>query len=197
MAGRSRPIGSPGTWRWSTAPTATSTRCRSGIAHVRTWTFVANRPDWLARSGALAGRDASGRGHAVRRPARTSREPLRRPAHQRPDAAPERERDDGSRDHRRRRRHRRGPACRPPPRLPLRAGPGAEGDEAKTLRNAAEKALAGEIEARAERFAAAADSVARPVERRHDPLDRRSGGEARAGRQAVRAAASASSPTSS
>ncbi|WP_375409937.1 helicase-related protein [uncultured Methylobacterium sp.] len=37
--------------------------------------------------------------------------------------------------------------------------PGAEGHEAKTLRSAAEKALAGEIEARAERFAAAADSV--------------------------------------
>ncbi|KQP54968.1 helicase-related protein [Methylobacterium sp. Leaf108] len=37
--------------------------------------------------------------------------------------------------------------------------PGAEGHEAKTLRSAAEKALAGEIEARAERFSAAADSV--------------------------------------
>ena len=36
--------------------------------------------------------------------------------------------------------------------------PAAEGHEAKTLRNAAERALAGEIEARAERFAAAADA---------------------------------------
>ncbi|MCJ2081333.1 helicase-related protein [Methylobacterium sp. J-090] len=36
--------------------------------------------------------------------------------------------------------------------------PGAEGHEAKTLRSAAEKALAGEIEARAERFSAAADA---------------------------------------
>ncbi|WP_336485726.1 helicase-related protein [Methylobacterium nigriterrae] len=36
--------------------------------------------------------------------------------------------------------------------------PGAEGHEAKTLRSAAEKALAGEIEARADRFAAAADA---------------------------------------
>ncbi|GJE57616.1 helicase-related protein [Methylobacterium thuringiense] len=35
----------------------------------------------------------------------------------------------------------------------------AEGHEAKTLRNAAEKALAGEIEARADRFSAAADSA--------------------------------------
>ncbi|NEU12358.1 helicase [Methylobacterium sp. BTF04] len=36
--------------------------------------------------------------------------------------------------------------------------PGAEGHEAKTLRSAAEKALGGEIEARAERFSAAADA---------------------------------------
>jgi ATP-dependent RNA helicase SUPV3L1/SUV3 len=36
--------------------------------------------------------------------------------------------------------------------------PGAEGHEAKTLRSAAEKALAGEIEARAERFSSAADA---------------------------------------
>jgi ATP-dependent RNA helicase SUPV3L1/SUV3 len=35
--------------------------------------------------------------------------------------------------------------------------PGADSEEAKTLRNAAQKALAGEIEARAERFASAAD----------------------------------------
>ncbi|MCJ2033810.1 helicase-related protein [Methylobacterium sp. J-068] len=36
--------------------------------------------------------------------------------------------------------------------------PGAEGHEAKTLRSAAEKALSGEIEARAERFSSAADA---------------------------------------
>ncbi|KAB1071140.1 helicase-related protein [Methylobacterium planeticum] len=36
--------------------------------------------------------------------------------------------------------------------------PGAEGHEAKTLRSAAEKALAGEIETRADRFSAAADA---------------------------------------
>ncbi|KQP79189.1 helicase-related protein [Methylobacterium sp. Leaf117] len=36
--------------------------------------------------------------------------------------------------------------------------PGAEGHEAKTLRSAAEKALGGEIEARAERFSSAADA---------------------------------------
>ena len=32
------------------------------IAHVRTWTFVANRPDWLAEAGALARRHPRGRG---------------------------------------------------------------------------------------------------------------------------------------
>ncbi|MFE1599168.1 helicase-related protein [Methylobacterium sp. ID0610] len=37
--------------------------------------------------------------------------------------------------------------------------PGAEGQEAKTLRSVAEKALASEIEARADRFAAAADAA--------------------------------------
>ncbi|SFG36350.1 helicase-related protein [Methylobacterium gossipiicola] len=37
--------------------------------------------------------------------------------------------------------------------------PGAEGHEAKTLRSAAEKALGGEIEARAERFATTADTT--------------------------------------
>ena len=60
-------------------------------------------PSRLAtRPRTLAGRDASGRGQAVRRPARTPREPLRRPAHKRPDAAPEREHDARSPDHRRR-----------------------------------------------------------------------------------------------
>ncbi len=72
------------------------------IAQGRTWTFVANRPDRLRDRRTLAGRDASGRGQAVRRPARTPREPLRRPAHKRPDAAPEREHDARSPDHRRR-----------------------------------------------------------------------------------------------
>ncbi len=31
-----------------TGPTAISIRCRTRIAHIRTWTFAANRPDWLA-----------------------------------------------------------------------------------------------------------------------------------------------------
>ncbi len=35
------------------------------IAHIRTWTFVANRPDWLADPGALAGGRARGRGQVV------------------------------------------------------------------------------------------------------------------------------------
>ena len=54
-------------------------------------------PTRLARRpGALAGRDASGRGQAVRRPARAAGESIRRSAHQRADAAPEREYHVGS-----------------------------------------------------------------------------------------------------
>jgi ATP-dependent RNA helicase SUPV3L1/SUV3 len=86
------------------------------------------KPSGLAyRPGTLAGRDSSGRGQAVRRPARTPREPFRRQAHQRPDAAPEREYDVGSPNYRRRGRDRRGAACRPPPRFPVRARPGRGG----------------------------------------------------------------------
>ena len=39
------------------------------IAHIRTWTFVANRPNWLRRSSALAGTHARDRGSSVRRAA--------------------------------------------------------------------------------------------------------------------------------
>ena len=35
------------------------------IAQVRTWTFVANRPDWLSDPEHWQGGDASGRGQAV------------------------------------------------------------------------------------------------------------------------------------
>ena len=37
------------------------------IAHIRTWTFAANRPDWLADPEHWQGCDACGRGQAVRR----------------------------------------------------------------------------------------------------------------------------------
>ncbi len=43
-----RKIGSPIRWRASIAPKATSTRCSSRIAHIRTWTYVSNRGAWLA-----------------------------------------------------------------------------------------------------------------------------------------------------
>ena len=66
--------------------------------------------------------------------------------------------------------------------------PQAAGEEAKALRNAAQQGLASEIEARAERFSAAAEFIARALERRRHSLARRPGGEARAGREAVRAA---------
>ena len=39
------------------------------IAHVRTWTFVANRPDWLADPEHWQARDAQRRGQAFRCPA--------------------------------------------------------------------------------------------------------------------------------
>ena len=35
------------------------------IAHIRTWTFVVNRADWLDGPGALAGAHARDRGQAV------------------------------------------------------------------------------------------------------------------------------------
>ena len=38
----------PRRWRSPTAPTATSTHSATRIAHIRTWTFVSNRVDWLA-----------------------------------------------------------------------------------------------------------------------------------------------------
>ncbi len=35
------------------------------IAHIRTWTFAANRPDWLRRPRALAGRHPCHRGQTI------------------------------------------------------------------------------------------------------------------------------------
>ena len=43
-----RTPGSPPRSSRPTAPTAISTRLSGRIAQIRTWTFVANRPDWLA-----------------------------------------------------------------------------------------------------------------------------------------------------
>ena len=72
--------------------------------------------------------------------------------------APERERDVGSANHGHRRRHRRRPARGHLHGFLFVPESHADTPEAKTLRNAAQKALAGEIEARADRFSAAADT---------------------------------------
>ncbi len=74
--------------------------------------------------------------------------------------------------------------------------PQADTTEAKTLRNAASKALAGEIEARADGFAETPDTLLvlsndGTVRWMGDPV-----GQAGAGRQAVRAPVRASSRTS-
>ena len=63
------------------------------IAHVRTWTFVANRPDWLADPEHWQGVTRARRGQAVRCAARASDRALRRSPHQRVDAAAAREHD--------------------------------------------------------------------------------------------------------
>ena len=108
------------------------------IAQVRTWTFVANRPDWLRRSRALAGRHPSGRGQAVGCSARASGPTLRGSPHQRADAAPERERDARGGNHGGGGRARRGTcmsdACRASSSRPIAQ---AGGPDAKALRNAA------------------------------------------------------------
>ena len=93
------------------------------IAHVRTWTFVANQPNWLEGPAGLAGAHARDRGSSVRRAARAPDRPVRRSAHERADAPPERELDARSRDHRERRRAGREPARGSPRRFPLHARP--------------------------------------------------------------------------
>ena len=77
--GGCRRTGSRARSRGSTAPRATSTRCSQRIAHVRTWTYVAHRPEWLPDAGGLAGAHARDRGQALRRAARAPDPALRRP----------------------------------------------------------------------------------------------------------------------
>ena len=43
-----RPTGSPSRWRWRIATDGDIDTLSNRIAHIRTWTFAANRPDWLA-----------------------------------------------------------------------------------------------------------------------------------------------------
>ena len=110
------------------------------------------QPARLARrSRALAGRHARGRGQAVRCAARAADRALRRSPHQRADAAAAREHGARNRHQQDRRGRGRGPlpsagstasSSRPQPRPPAR--------RRKALAGAAQKALAGEIDARAD-----------------------------------------------
>ncbi|MGA0597387.1 helicase-related protein, partial [Enterovirga sp. CN4-39] len=129
------------------------------IAHVRTWTFVANRPDWLADPEHWQGvtrrvedtlSDALHERLAARFVDRRTSVLLRR---LRENATMEAEINVG------------GDVTVEGQHVGHLHGfhfvpdPGATGEEARALRNAAQKALAGEIEARAERFSAAPDAT--------------------------------------
>ena len=71
------------------------------IAHIRTWTFAANRPDWLADPEHWQGVTRGVEDKLVRRAARAADRALRRPPHQRVDAAAAREHDARNRNHER------------------------------------------------------------------------------------------------
>ncbi len=127
------------------------------IAHVRTWTFVSNRPDWLADPEHWQGvtrriedtlSDALHERLAARFVDRRTSVLMRR---LRENTRMEAEINAG------------GDVTVEGQHVGHLHGfhfmpdPGAAGEEARALRNAAQKALAGEIEARADRFAAAPD----------------------------------------
>ena len=150
------------------------------IAHVRTWTFVANRPDWLADPEHWQAVTRARRGQAVGCAARTTHRALRRPPHQRADAAAAREHDTGNRNQQDRRGRGRGPRAsagstasrsRPTPRPRAR--------RRRRLQAAAQKALAGEIDARADQARAGPRRAIRARHRRHDPLAGPAGRQAR------------------
>ncbi|MDB5511264.1 MAG: helicase, partial [Enterovirga sp.] len=128
------------------------------IAHVRTWTFVANRPDWLAEPEHWQAEtrriedtlsDALHERLAARFVDRRTSVLMRR---LRENAIMEAEINAG------------GDVTVEGQHVGHLHGfhfipdPGATGEEARALRNAAQKALAGEIEGRADRFGSAADS---------------------------------------
>ncbi len=127
------------------------------IAHVRTWTFVANRPDWLTdpihwrdKTRAIEDRlsDALHESLTRRFVDRRTSVLMRR---LRENAMIEAEITTGGdvnvEGHRVGHLH----------GFRFVADPGAEGEDARALRNAAAKALAGEIEARADRLSRAPD----------------------------------------
>ena len=149
------------------------------IAHVRTWTFVANRPDWLADPEHWQGvtravedklSDALHERLTARFVDRRTSVLMRR---LRENTTLESEisktgdvtveghlvgRLEGFR---------------------FAADPSAGGSEAKALHAAAQKALAGEIDARATKLSQAPDEQFVLDLRRHHPLDRRRGRQAR------------------
>ncbi len=95
------------------------------IAQIRTWTFVANQPDWLAEPAKWREETKAVEDSAVGRAARAADQALRRPADERADAAAEGEHDAGGGDHAGRRRDGRGPSRRRAAGLPLHARPAA------------------------------------------------------------------------
>ena len=127
------------------------------IAHIRTWTFVSNRADWLQGSGALAG-DARARSRTACRTRCTSSLTQRfvDRAHQRPDEGHARQGRAERRDRRRRRHPRREPLSSAGSRASAsRPTRGAEGIHGKAARNAAAQVLSRELAMRARRVAAA------------------------------------------
>ena len=130
----------------------------SRIAHIRTWTFVANQPDWLADPVDMARGDARRVEDAL---SDALHERLtKRFVDRRTSVLMRRlkgEHDAGGRDHAGRRRHGRGPSCRRAAGLPLHARSAGRGRRgAGAARRRAEGACRRDRE-RAERLSRAGD----------------------------------------
>ena len=166
------------------------------IAHIRTWTFAANRPDWLADPEHWQG------------VTRAIEDKLSDALHER---LTERFVDRRTSVLMRRLHENtmletdisktgevvvEGHAIGRLDGFSFTPAASAAGSEAKALAGAAQKALAGEIEARAARLAQAARRPVRARHRRRHPLDRAAGRQARRGRGRAQAAAAHRSPTS-
>ncbi len=91
------------------------------IAHIRTWTFVANRADWLKDPEHWQARTRADRGQPVGRAARMPDPALCRSPHERADEGHARQGRAERRDRRRRRHSRREPLRRPAQGLPVLA----------------------------------------------------------------------------
>ena len=128
------------------------------IAHIRTWTYIAHRADWLDERRRLAGARPRHRGPPVRRAARPHHPALRRSPLGLSGAPARRRRASSS--------PRSATAARCRSRAPMSAGSTASascpttrprGDESATLLAAANRVLRGEIASRARPLAAAPD----------------------------------------